>query len=78
VCGLSGAATVTIRFTDLDLGTVTTGAAFIRCVTPGEHVNWVALINAIYRPGDRALVDATATGSIIDEDQKEVVIKQFH
>jgi hypothetical protein len=30
------------------------------------------------RPGDRAFVEAIAIGAIEDEDEKELIVKQFH
>jgi hypothetical protein len=78
VCGLSGPVTLTVKVGDLDLGTSGVNTTVTTCTSPDEHINWVVgVVLFPFRPGDRALVDVTATGAIIDQDQKEVIIKQY-
>jgi len=78
VCALTGLVTIEVATKDLATGGLGEGTVEFECTYPDEHVQWAAGVGAEgHRPGDRILVEATAVGAIVDEDERVVTLKQF-
>ncbi len=91
-CGAPGDAVIRTKVTDLETGGQAEGSEQVRCMRAGESIRWSVgnstLQLAKIRPGDRALVEATAAGTLAiptdpnntgpaieDSDTKQLVLK---
>lgn len=81
-CTAPGVVIIKVRIKDQVTGGVAAGTGFTQCVSAGEHIQW--LVTAAnppvptVRPGDKADVQASATGGINAADEKVVIVQQFH
>jgi hypothetical protein len=80
VCAAAAVVDIQVTVTDEVTGGIATGLVETTCQSAGDHINWLVTANGstAIRAGDKALVVATATGGIDDQDQKEATIKQYH